>query len=280
VASETRGEDVYAVWDRFFSRPASNDGVWAADISRHPTPRKMPGTGTNTVAHEPEPRAIASPTVRGGTYVASCNNANPCNRILLWHYGAKKNVNVPGSSSPTSVSLSAGPSGRLWIAWWSASTGTVGVVRTNEAGSSFGPVETHAGPRGCQSDGNGVIKVSSGSQQRADVILQCYGVISGNNYQNEAMATQSVVPLQIGALVKGSVKQKQGESVTYRVADVGDAVLGATVSLYGKGAPPKRVTDKKGQVTFQFAKGTKSESFRVVATMPDYLKASTALHVG
>jgi hypothetical protein len=286
AATEWRTQQIYAAWDRSFSEPPGkpptpNDAVWAADLtSKSPKALKMPGTGGNTVARQPENVAIASPIGRGGTYVAACNNGSPCSQVKLWRYGSKSSRTVPGSSYPTSVAISAGPAGRLWIAWWSGQNGTVRVVRTNKAGNRFGPVETHSGPRGCQSDGNGTVKISGGSQQRLDVVVGCWGLISTNKYREEVMATQSLVPLQLAENAVGSIKRKNGESVTIRISDVGDAVEGATVHLYGKNAPQPRVTDKKGQVTFHFPKGSAATGFEVVASMRGYLNASTSFRTG
>lgn len=272
-ATETGSQDIYAAWARSFSNPASLDGLWAADLSKGSAPLQAPDTGTNVVAHQIEPAAIASPTNRGGIYLAYPNNAWPFTKVELWRYGDSTAVTVPKSSNPTSVSLSAGPSGRLWVAWWSGQNGTVRVVRTNEAGSKFGPVETHAGPHGCKSDGNGTIKISGGSQQRLDVVMSCYDNLAAHG-ANHVSATQSLVPLQISATT-GSFNHKKGGSVTYRVSDVGDAVQGATVMVNGK----KGTTGSNGQITFHFSKGSKPGSFRVVATMADYLSAATFLGI-
>jgi len=272
-ATETGSQNIYAGWARSFSKPASQDGLWAANLSKGSAPLKAPGTGTNIVAHQYEPVAIASPTNRGGIYLAYPNNAWPFTKVELWRYGDSTAVTVPGSSYPTSVSISAGPSGRLWIAWWSAQNGTVRVVRTNEADNRFGPVETHAGPHGCKGDGSGTIKISSGSQQRLDVVMSCYDGLAAHG-ANHASATQSLVPLQISATT-GSINRTKGGSVTYRVSDVGDAVPGATVRVGGKRA----VTDNKGQVTFRFPKGSKAGVFRVKASMANYLNAATSLQI-
>jgi hypothetical protein len=273
AATDMGNQDAYAAWTRFFSKPATQDGLWAADLTKGSAPLKAPDTGTNLVASFPEPVAIAGPTGRSGIYLAYCNNASPCSRVELWRYGDKTAKTVPKSTSPRSVALSAGPSGRLWIAWWSSKNGTVRVVRTNEAGNAFGPVETHAGPHGCTSDGNGTIKLSSGSQQRLDVAMSCYDYISAHGAVH-ASATQSLVPLQVAATTV-SVNRKQGGSVTYRVSDVGDAVVGATVTVDGK----KGTTNKKGQITFHFPKGSRTGSFKVIATMANYLGASTSLQI-
>ena len=88
------------------------------------------------------------------------------------------------------------------------------------------------------------------------------------------MATQSLVPLQLAGTT-GSINHKKGGTVTFRVADVGDAVSGATVNVDGK----KGTTDKKGQVAFHFAKGAKTGVFKVVASAPNYLQASTTLKI-
>jgi hypothetical protein len=271
AATDASNQDAYASWARFFSKPASNDGLWVANLTKNSAPLKAPDTGTNLVASYPEPVAVASPTGRGGIYAAYCNDTSPCSRVELWRYGDKKSLVVPKSSNPRSVALSAGPSGRLWIAWWSSKDGTVRVVRTNEAGTAFGTVETHAGPHGCQSDGNASIRISSGSQQRLDVVMSCTDFTSSPAGVH-ASATQSLVPLQIAASTV-AVNHKKGGSVTYRVSDVGDAVAGATVTVAGR----KGKTDNKGQVTFRFPKGSKTGTFKVVATMTDYLGASTFL---
>jgi hypothetical protein len=106
------------------------------------------------------------------------------------------------------------------------------------------------------------------------VVLRCFGVISGNTYKNEEMATQSLVPLQLAATT-GTINHKRGGSVTYRVSDVGDAVAGATVTVDGK----KGTTDKKGQFIFHFGKGVKIGHFKVVASAANYLRASTTLKI-
>ena len=267
-ATDTANQDIYAVWARSNSTPVSRNGIWAADLSKNPSPLQAPGSGTNTQNSLREAVAVASPTGRGGIYLAYCNNTSPCSKVELWRYGAKSAVTVPKATSPTAVSLSAGPSGRLWIAWWSAANGTVSVVRTNEAGKRFGPVKTYAGPSGCKGDANGTIKISNGSQQRLDVAVTCF------NGSTHVYATQSLVPLQLTAST-GAINHQRGGSVTFRVSDVGDAVAGATVKVGTKSA----TTNKKGLVTFRFPKGAKTGSLKVVANAPNYLPAATSLQI-
>ncbi|HZS94572.1 MAG TPA: hypothetical protein VFA78_07235 [Chloroflexota bacterium] len=267
-ATDAATQDIYAAWARFSSAQASKDGIWAANLSKSSTPLHAPGSGTSTFGAMRQPVAVASPTGRGEIYLAYCNDASPCNKVEFWRYGAKSASTMPKSTTATQVSISAGPAGRLWIAWWSASTGTVSVVRTNKEGSALGPVITHPGPRGCNGDANATIKISSGTQQHLDVVMICY---SGATH---AFATQSLVPLQLSATTT-AINHKQGGSVTYRVSDAGDWIQGATVKVGGK----KGKTNGNGQVTFTFPRGAKTGSFKVIAILPNYLQASMRLQV-
>lgn len=270
-ATDSSNQDVYAAWIRFFSKPPSNDGLWAADLSKGSAPIKAPGAGTNTVASYPESVALAAPAKKGGVYLAYCDNASPCSKVELWRYGAKTARQVPQSVSPRSVALSAGPAGRLWIAWWSATNGTVRVVRTNKAATRFGPVKTYAGPHGCKGDANASIRISSGSQQRLDVVMTCYDYTGSGEH---ASATQSLVPLQVAATTT-AISHKTGGSVTYRVTDVGDPVKGSNVIVDGM----RGKTNAAGRVTFRVKAGTRTGTFRVLAKKPNYLSAATVLRV-
>lgn len=269
--ADNRGQDVYAAWMRFFSKPTTKDGLWAADLSKNASPVKAPDTGTNTVTNFPEPVALASPAKKGGVYLAYCDNGSPCGKVELWRYGTKTARTVPGSSSPKAVALSAGPAGRLWIAWWSPTNGTVRVVRTNEAATRFGPVKTYAGPHGCKGDANATIRISSGSQQRLDVVMTCYDYTGSGTH---ASATQSLVPLQIGASTT-AINVKTGGRVTYRVSDVGDPVKGSRVVVGGM----QGRTNARGQVTFRVKAGAHAGTLLVVARKPNYLSAATVLHI-
>ena len=271
--TDSKSQDLYAVWYRTFSKPPSRDGVYVADVTKKGPPMKGPSSGTNDASHSVQPVAVASPSGRGGIYLAYCNNASPCNQVELWRAGAKKAVAVPKSSAPTSVALSAGPSGRLWLAWWSAKNGTVRVVRTNKAGSRFGPVETLSAPHGCAGDTNAPVVISSGPQQRLDVVLNCYDYASKKGAVHIS-ATQSLVSLQLRATAS-FISHRKNRVVTYRVADAGDAVTGATVGVDGR----KGRTNKKGQITFHFAKGSKTGTFRVTASIKNYLNASILLRI-
>ena len=140
-ATDSQTGDVYGGWYRFFSKPASRDGAYIADFSTKSAPKQVPGSGTNTSSHPVQRLAMASPVGRGGIYAALCSNSSPCGTIELWRYGSKQIQVVPDSSRATVAALSAGPAGRLWLAWWNPTMGRVCTVRTNKA-NYFGASST------------------------------------------------------------------------------------------------------------------------------------------
>ena len=124
-ATDSRTGDVYGGWYRFFSKPASQDGVYIADFSKGSPPKKLPGSDTESVGHLVQRLAMASPVGRGGIYAAICRNTSPCGKVELWRYGSKKILGISDSSDAETITLSAGPAGRLWVAWWNSTAGRV-----------------------------------------------------------------------------------------------------------------------------------------------------------
>jgi hypothetical protein len=271
-ATDSRTGDVFGGWFRFFSKPASEDGVYLADFSKKSAPLKVPGSGSLSSSHLVERLPIASPRAGGGIYAALCFNTSPCGKIELWRYGSKHVEAVPNSSGAETLTLSAGPAGRLWVAWWNSTLGRMYTVRTNEADNAFGPVESYAGPAGCTGDGGGTIAISGGSSQRLDVVVTCVNYNRGAIIH--AQATQSLTALSITEST-ATISHKKGGSVSYVIKDAGDPVHGVAVAVDGR----QGKTNKAGRVTFKFSKGSKTGTFRVTATMVDYYGASSTLRI-
>lgn len=267
------GPDFFGGWYQFFSKKPSNDGIYLADLDKGAASvKKAPGTGTSTIGQVPQPLAMASPIGSLGVYAAYCEVTRPCNRILLWRYGTKNAVSVPGSANSTeAVALARGPSGRLWLAWYNKVTARINTVRTNKADTAFGPVESFNGPAGCDGDSLATVAANSEGSQRLQIVVVCYDF---NNGMTLAKATQSLTSLALAASTP-SISHKKGGSVTYRVSDAGDSVPGATVRVDSRTG----TTDQKGQITFKFPKGAKAGRFRVTATMTNYYAATGSLQV-
>jgi hypothetical protein len=267
------GPDFYGGWYQFFSHKPAYDGIYLVDLEKGASSlRKAPGTGTSTVGQAPQPLAMASPIGSTHVYAAYCQLTNPCNHILLWQYGAKKALSVPGSANSTSaVALARGPSGRLWLAWYDKLTARIDTVRTNKADTAFGPAESFNGPAGCDGDSLATVAANSEGAPRLQIVVVCYDF---NNGKTLARATQSLTGLSLAASTP-SISHKKGGSVTYRVSDAGDSVAGATVKVDGKTG----TTNQKGQITFKFQKGVKVGRFRVTATLANYYAAAVSLVV-
>jgi hypothetical protein len=138
--------------------------------------------------------AMASPNAHGGIYLAYCTNKGTCNTYLLWKVGAKKAITVPGTKLAIGLTMSAGPDGRLWLAWYNEQQNRVVTMRTNKADNRFGLARSFPVP--CIQDGNTHLALTSGNDGRLDVGLEC---LSTKQTKPTVYVTQSEATLSISA---------------------------------------------------------------------------------
>ncbi len=171
----------YAAWSQTF--PDSAGGIYVKDLTSNGPTMKAPGSGiasTNVWPPVASNLALASTNTHGGVYLAYCANTTTSCNMLLWRVGAAKAIKTPGATLGQSIvgfkeapALSAGPDGRLWLAWYSidkAGTMFLDVARTNEADTAFGPVETYS--TRCWGYPP-LIGLGGGRWDRLDVAMQC-----------------------------------------------------------------------------------------------------------
>ena len=263
-AVDTKGNGhFYVAFSRFFSHPASADGIWVKDLTANLPPTRAPESGTNTASALLQNVAFANSTgAHGGVFAAYCSNASPCSRLLLWRVGTKKPMVVPHGSGARFVDLSSGPGGRLWVTWWNESTDVFYTVRTNKADTRFGPVQSYNVSKRFFTVNT--IAIGGGSFGRLDC------VIAGTSLSLAAtiLATQSLTALAVlpGTATIGNTKTHQ---VTFTVTDAGDPVAGATVTVDGHSAR----TSASGKATITFPKGTRPKTYGVSVTAPNYFPA-------
>jgi hypothetical protein len=279
VAANTAGNgDLWAYWAQFGSSPSSADGFYAKDLTTNGPVRRAPlsvhgsadlnvsarpafvGTGTHSGVF-----ALYDVPPAGPGYI-NCSNGQYCT-ARLWRVGSPKAVAVPGGVHVMAddLALSAGPKGRLWIAWFSAHQETVNVLRTNEADSKFGPVRTYPTP--CT--GYGVIGAGSGELQRLDLAVQC----PTKTAPMAVLVTQALPPLSLQ--FSTTVANTSAHTLHFEVTDVGDPVPGATVRAGNMTAS----TGPAGVATIVLPKGKATGVYPVTATAPNYMSATGALTI-
>lgn len=243
----------------------SSDGIYAVDVTAHGAAIKAPSSGTNTIGKIGQfaNLAMTATNTHGGVYLAYCSNAPTCS-VRLWRVGSKQAVAVPGSSGAYDIALSAGPTGRLWVAWYNESTNRVSVVRSNRSDTGFGKVATFATP--CFEHGN--LGLSSGIMGRVDIALQCVN----KNLQLGMYYRQSKVGLHVHLSKKHA---SSGSKVTVKVTDAGDAVAGAKVKL---GKVSTR-TNSKGRAKLKVPAKLSPGTYRVKAKKSGYSRGSARLTV-
>jgi hypothetical protein len=248
----------YVAWAQANS---SKDGLYVKDVTANGATAKVPNTGSNSTNRAlgvASNLAMTNRNTHGGVYLVSCANATTC-RLQLWRVGAAKAMAVPSSSNAYGEAVSAGPSGRLWLAWFNSSTNKVSIVRTNKNVTRFGSVRTFA--TSCAA--GGVLGLSGGSSGRVDAALSC--AVPKSGFPTYVYATQVLVPLSV-SLSPRSVRNTAAHSVTVTVRDAGDPVANATVH-YGTQHPK---TNSSGRVTIHVAKGTPTGRKHVSVTATDY----------
>jgi hypothetical protein len=279
VVGDSAGNgDAYAAWSQTF--PDAAGGIYVKDLTTNGPIKKVPGSGidsTNVWPPVASNLALASTNTHGGVYLAYCANTTTSCTMQLWRVGAAKAVKTPGVTLGQSIvgfkeapALSAGPDGRLWLAWYSldkAGRIFVDITRTNEADTAFGPVSSYLSS--CWSYPP-LIGLGGGGWGRLDVAMQC--VVNHPKIALEEFVTQTLVPLSVGPEMQ-SFDNSKAQAATFTVTDVGDPVPGATVSIPGK--PISATTGSAGKATLTLPKNMPPGQYNVIVTAPNYLPAKT-----
>jgi hypothetical protein len=229
----TDGTAVYAAW---YSNAGSDAQVGEYVRQVHPTLGpvvKAPGSGSMSNGQH-----VALTARQGdGLHMAYCTGYPTCRNVVLWKVGSGAARRIPGSAGAQNIAMSAGPEGRLWVAFDDGSN-DVHAVRTNRAATRFGALRTLR-PGGSGS----VYKVAlEGSLTRADLVV---------NDGSSVLHQQVLAGLSLKAKPKkwdGSGRRK----VMLKVTDAGDPVKGARVkaTLHGKKLTCRTGSDGTCRITF------------------------------
>jgi len=260
VALAADGGSVYAAWYAN-GDSASTRGVFVRQI--YPTlgaTVQAPGSVTKGDSLDPGQRVAMVTRAGGGIYLAYLKGYPTTKSVALWKLGTNTVKNAPASKAASNVALSAGPAGRLWLAYDDGSD-DLHAVRTNPSGMAFGAVQTLKTPGKSPAVYALAIEGSSG---HGDVVFN--DSLRILHQQVFAGLTLEAAPTKWNG--NKSVK------VSFTVTDAGDPVKGAKVKAKGK----KCTTDKKGVCTITFPKSGAGK-FVAVAEKNDYADGSVRLKV-
>jgi hypothetical protein len=263
-----------AVWVAWYQSGA-RQGYWVQQIlPSQGAPVQAPGSaGTPGHNNQPlEPVAIAA-RVGGGIYMAFCaaTSRQPCGHMDLWQVGSPRARVVPRSQNTTGarVALTAGPSGRLWVAWYDERTNAIHAVDTNTTATAFGAVRTTKVP----SHTSGFTDIQTqGSSGRLDVLI--VDQLSTAGLPIGIFQTQILAGLSLSAK-PGKFSHKKPRQVTFTVTDAGQPVAEASVSCLGK----RGKTTATGKIKLKFHKGARTGEHVCVATKAGYSLGKATIRV-
>jgi hypothetical protein len=199
-----------------------------------------------------------------GVYVAYGSGYPTFATVNLWRHGTGNAIVVAKAARAEDVSIAAAPEGRLWVMWWR--TGRLYATRSNKAATRFGPLASLAPPAGTSS----IWKLKGeGSLGPLDLFA------SVSTSGSLAFWHQQVLPGLTLSAKPAKVSAKKGGTVTFTVADAGDPVAGATVTVGKKSL----TTNAKGKATLKVAKKSKRATLKAAAKKTGYRPASAKLGV-
>jgi hypothetical protein len=264
---------VSAAW--FAETGASNQGYYAAKILPSKSSNvKAPGSGSKNLANNQPFEAVAfAARAGGGGYLAYCvpSKTIECSHVALWKVGASKAATLSGSSSgrASHVAIAAAPGGHLWVLWYDSGTNKIHLVRTNGAGTRFGPARIlSAPPNTGELDG----LQAEGSKGPVDVVAL---VLQNASNSSPSYWDTQVLPALTLKGAPSSVKHTKATTVTFTVTDTGDPVAGATVKFLGKTV----TTNSKGVAKVTVPKGTSKDKHSATASKGGYTGATFTVKV-
>jgi hypothetical protein len=254
------GSNVWAAWYANGGTPATN-GTFAMQI--YPTvgtPIKAPGSSVG-VSSLPTGRVALTSRVGGGVYAAYCVGYPTCTSVRVWKVGTNKTAKVPHSKYAGTISMSPGPSGRLWIAW-ADNVPKVRAVRTGVNGLSMGVVRTAGLPQGASSAYSLAV---NGTRGRGDLVV---------NVGDAFWYTQVFAGLSLTASPH-KWRHGSGQRVTFQVTDAHDPVHGAKVKVGSQ----QCTTTAHGTCSLHFGPSFGKGRHTAKATKTGYSAATTGLKV-
>lgn len=254
------GSNVWVAWFAY-GNAAGNTGVFARQIYPGVGPiLKAPGSSQGVDTLETG-RVALTARKGGGVYAAYCVGYPTCSKVRLWKVGTATTADVPTSRYADSIALSAGPTGRLWVAW-ADNLPKVRAVRTGVNGLAMGAVRTVGVPKGHPAVYSLAIE---GSRGRGDIVINV-----GDGFWH----TQVFAGLTLHA---SPAKWRHGsrQRVVFTVTDAHSAVGAATVKVGTRHCS----TSTRGTCAITFPGSFGTGKHPATASKSGYAKATLTLRV-
>lgn len=258
LARDARTGQTWAVWYSL-SSTASQNGILAQRV--YPKPigalAKGPGSSKGGSSLDPGQRVAVAARAGGQVWAAYKVGYPTANKIALWRLGSKETLTLR-TADVRKIALVAGSGGRLWLAWYSATSGKIRATRTNPGVTRFGSVVSFRPPTSKKWPYPNVWSLG-GSGRGGPLHLfanAAIGVSDPQIWYRKVLA---------GLTLIASPRSLNKGRVVAKVVDAGTPVAGARVSFLGK----TKTTRANGTV-----------SFKVKASVPKGRKSMSASKAG
>lgn len=244
-----------AVWMGWYANgsDAGNNGVFVRQV--YPTAGpvlKAPSSsdGASSLSTDQRLAMVARP---GGGVVVAYKTGYPTTRAIgLWQVGTSKVVKVPDSRAARYVSLAAGATGRMWLAW-TTDDDSAFALRTSPQGFGLGAVQAIGAP--ARSSDLWSISVDASLNQ---------GTVLVNDVSSQSVFSRIVNP-GLTLVAKGAARVGRPSPITVKVTDAGDGVKGVKV----KGGGDSCTTNEAGKCSLTVRAG-RPGTVRLKATRNGY----------
>jgi hypothetical protein len=216
----------------------------------------------------------AARTGARGVYIAWANGNGQAVELTRYQGGSRTLAQGPvpgGGLGWAAANVFPAPGGRLWVVWWADRSNYLFVTRSNEAASTFEPVQTLVLPD--PSTDAGIVPISQVQGNGLTGPLDLFADTTiGNQPETGFLYTRVRALFALHESVGTYFHGAKTAPVKLIVRDAGDPVEGVHITV----GHQHELTGASGSVTIQLAPGG---SYIARATAPGYVPASISFMV-
>jgi len=241
LARDSQTGGTWAVWAADFASSSAKKGIMAQKVYPNPmgVVHKAPSSTSKSGSYLiPDQDVAVASRAGGGVWAAYKVGYPTANQIGLWRVGSTE-VHLIKASDVDRVGLYRATGGRLWLVWYSGTSGMVRVSRTNSSVTRIGTVRSFRPPTSKAYPYPSVWSVG-GSGSGGPLHLVINAQIGSAQPQ---IWYRKVLP---GLTLGVSPRSLNKGFVVARVADAGTPVSGARVTFLGH----SKLTSRYGTARF------------------------------